>query len=298
MLKSRKSEQLTGALPNGSLENGTIKLFEDSGFPILRKPRQHDVLVANSIVSSVTFMRPQHIAKLVENGTYDFGICGTDCIEEAEADVVSLAELEYGRGNSSGRTKIVLIAEEKKELRVDNIPRDSQVLTEYPYITRRSFKEWNIPVQLQFSYGGTEAHIPRDYLLGVCLSDSGESLKANHKQVVSILLHSCTTLVANRRVWKEKRNLLTALKHCLVGTLDAQNSVFVVMNVPARKKEWTLRQLPALKKPTVARLADRNYFSVGTVVKKRDIASLMPRLLRNGVDGWVETPITRVVQKW
>ncbi len=294
-----ENQTLTGVLPNGSLEEGTVKLFDDAYMPILRSPRQHDAQVANPLVSQVTFVRPQHIPRLVEKGAYDFGICGTDCIMEAGVDVIMLAELEYGRGNSTGRTKVVLLSAENSEWSsLEEVPKRARILSEYPNITREAFEQAGIKVSIDFSYGGTEAHIPKDYAFGVCISDSGKSVKVNQKKVVAVLFESCTALIVNRRAWETKREALMLLTHTLLGTLQARNSVFVVMNVPARKKQWVLSQLPALKKPTVAKLSDGKYFSVGTVVKKSEVGALMSRLLQGGVEGWVEMPITRVVQEW
>ncbi|MDO8620483.1 MAG: ATP phosphoribosyltransferase [bacterium] len=290
---------LSGVLPNGSLEEGTVKLFEDAYMPILRSPRQHDALVESPLVSEVTFARPQHAPRLVEKGSYDFGICGTDCVAESGADVVILAELLYGRGTSTGRTKIVLLsADDASCTSLESIPNNTRILSEYPNITRSAFEKAGTSVAVDFSYGGTEAHIPRDYPFGVCVSDSGKSLRVNHKKVVAVLFESCTALIANRRAWETKREALTLLKHTLVGTIDARNSVFVLMNVSAKKKTWVLRQLPAMKKPTVAKLSDRNYFSVGAVVRKSELSTLAPRLLQNGAEDLVEMPISKVIQSW
>lgn len=298
MSEIQRKEKLTGILPNGSLEEGTLKLFEDSGSKVLRVSRRHEALVQGPYVSRVKLARPFIIPRLVERGIYDFGICGTDCIAEAEADVVTLAELEYGRGGSLGRTKLVLIAAQGEKRTIQEMVQASPVLTEYPNLTRKEFAEMNIPIDIEFSHGSTEAHIPGDYAMGVCLSDSGESLKENKQEVLHVLFHSCTVLITNERAFWKKRSALSAFMHSLVGTLEARNSVFVFMNVPAKKKKWVLRQLPALKTPTVSKLAGRNFFSVATVMKTEEATSLMPWLLSNGVEGWVETPIKRVVQRW
>ena len=292
--------QVHGVLPNGSLEEGTVRLFEESHMPIFRKPRQHHAVVGSQLVSEVTFARPQHAPPLVEKGTYDFAICGTDCVEETGADVIVLAKLLYGRGNSTGETKVVLLAASNDSdcTSLETVRKGTRIISEYPNITRKAFERVGTSVNISFSYGGTEAHIPKDYPIGVCVSDSGDSLRANYKKVVAVLFESCTALIANKSAWEIKRDALTTLKHKLVGTLDARNSVFVCMNVPAKKMEWVLGQLPALKKPTIAKLSGRNYFSVGTVIPKKEIETLMPRLLKGGVEGWVEMPITRVVQNW
>jgi ATP phosphoribosyltransferase len=71
---------LSIALPNGSLEEGTMKLFEEANLKVLRAPRQHGAKIEDPRISRVTIMRPQHIPRLVEQGTYDLGVCGHDSI--------------------------------------------------------------------------------------------------------------------------------------------------------------------------------------------------------------------------
>ena len=49
----------------------------------------------------------------------------------------------------------------------------------------------------QFSYGGTEAHIPGDYRYGVCVTETGSSITANGLKIIGKLFESHTVLIAN-----------------------------------------------------------------------------------------------------
>jgi len=251
------------------------------------------------LVSRVTFMRPQHIPKLVELGTYDIGICGADCIHESEAVVATLAELPYGRGDSTGRAQVVLVSSRDNPVTaIQKIAPGSRILSEYPNITREVFREHGISVEIEFSYGGTEAHIPRDYPLGVCLADTGASLEANGLKIVEVLLKTSTVLIANKSSPSKRAGSINALKHFLVGTLEARERVFVTMNVSAGKKNAVLRVLPALKKPTITRLAGGRYFSVGTVVNIKEKNQVITNALRAGAEGLLVQPISQIVEKW
>src|SRR3989338_8669195 len=109
MLENQKSIGSRIALPNGSLEEGTSRLFEEANLKIQKDPRRHNAFISSPLISRVTFMRPQHIPRLVEQGTYDLGICGFDCVEESNAYVVQVPDLSYGRGASNGGAKVVLV---------------------------------------------------------------------------------------------------------------------------------------------------------------------------------------------
>src|SRR3989338_9474313 len=224
----KKTEGLKIALPNGSLEEGTMRLFEEANLKIKKDLRKHDAFVDGPLILRVTFMRPQHIPALVERGVYDVGICGSDCIEESETDVVLVAELPYGRGASSGAAKVVLVTSIENPVEaIEQVEPESVVLSEYPNITKRAFARHS-SVDIRFSYGGTEAHIPGDYRYGVCLTDTGASLKANGLKVIHTLLETHTCLITSREILSttaespkehESKKLVVALKHLLLGTL-------------------------------------------------------------------------------
>lgn len=298
-MTKEKTEGLKIALPNGSLEENTRQLFADANLPIRGEPRKHDVRVDDPLISRVTFMRPQHIPKLVELGTYDVGICGADCIYESGAEVKRLAELPYGRGDSTGRAQVVLVsARENPITKAGKIRSDSRLLSEYPNITHRVFSKLGVAVEVEFSYGGTEAHIPRDYEFGVCLTDTGASLDANGLKIVETLLKTSTVLIANRRSLSGHADSVNTLTRFLVGTLEARGRVFVTMNVPEGKKDAVLRVLPALKKPTITELAGGRYFSVGTVVRTAEKNQVIANALRAGAEGLLVQPISQIVESW
>ncbi|TSC57288.1 MAG: ATP phosphoribosyltransferase [Parcubacteria group bacterium Greene0416_79] len=313
MAENQKSVGLKVALPNGSLEEGTLSLFEEANLNICKSQRRHAARIDNPLISQATFMRPQHIPRLVAQGTYDVGICGLDCVEESEASVVRVAELPYGRGASNGAAKVVLVASTEDPAKaIEQVEGGSVVLSEYPNITRRAFA-LHQSIDIRFSYGGTEAHIPGDYRYGVCLTDTGASLTANGLKVIAELLTTCTTLIANMdahhthgklatgedEIYNGPRlNEIMTLKHLLTGTLEARARVFLIMNVSAERKDRLLQQLPALKTPTITSLSGGRYFSVGAAVRISELNQLIPRLFEHGAEDLIQMPVSKVIKKW
>ncbi len=294
MTESQKSEGLKIVLPNGSLEEGTLRLFKEAGLRIQKDSRKHAAFVDSPLISRITFMRPQHIPLLVERGTYDVGICGLDCVCESEASVAVVTELSFGRGTSNGKTKVVLVTDETYAC--TDVPEGSVILSEYPNLTRRTFGEG---MDVRFSYGGTEAHIPGDYQYGVCLTDTGESLERNGLKVQRVLLQSCTALIANISALNgEKAETIKTVKYLLLSALQAREKVLLKMNVSAGKRDAVLAALPALKTPTVATLADGISFAIETVVPKAEANNVIIRAAQAGAEGILELPITKMIPNW
>jgi ATP phosphoribosyltransferase len=106
------------------------------------------------------------------------------------------------------------------------------LISKYPNLTRHWFK--NLRRQdnrcmrhsgisvIRESQGTTEAHVPRDYRYGVCLTESGATLKANNLRVLDVILETYPVLLAPSR---EKRNMpewkcraVDDMVKCLVDT--------------------------------------------------------------------------------
>jgi len=291
---------LSIALPNGSLEEGTMKLFEEANLKVLRAPRQHGAKIEDPRISRVTIMRPQHIPRLVEHGTYHLGVCGQDSILESDAKVSILQYFYYSRRTLGGVQVVLVAAENDTTSTPENVPPGSAILSEYPEWTKRFFEKLRVPVTVEFSYGGTEAHIPSDYRYGVCVTETGSSLAANGLRIVGKLFESNTVLIANQDVQRDeqKKEAIHIISLLLSGAQDARDQVLLVMNVPTRKKETILKRVPALKEPTVSSLAHGKGYSISSVIGRQNLNEVIPDLLKHGAQDLLELPISKVIRGW
>ena len=67
------------------------------------------------------------------------------------------------------------------------------------------------------------------------------------------------------------------------------------MNVPKEKLNIVMEALPSLNAPTIAHLYQSDWLSVETVVSKRIVRELVPRLLKKGAEGIIEYPLNKVI---
>jgi ATP phosphoribosyltransferase len=92
---------LSLVLPKGSLERATLELFDAADLTVQRSSdRDYHASIDDPRIDKVRFLRPQEIPSYLERGLFDLGITGRDWIEETEADVVSLGELQYSKATS------------------------------------------------------------------------------------------------------------------------------------------------------------------------------------------------------
>ena len=98
---------LSLALPKGSLEEQTYKLFDAANLKLSKPERGYSPTIDDPRVGKVKILRPQEIPVYVTSGDFDLGISGHDWVMESKADVVELAELPYSK-TGTGAVKMVL----------------------------------------------------------------------------------------------------------------------------------------------------------------------------------------------
>lgn len=286
------------ALPKGSLEEPTLKLFFEADLEVKKEFRGYNPVIKDPRISQVKILRPQEIPKYVEEGYFDLGITGLDCIRESDADVEIVASLPFSKVSSEPVKMVIAVHEESSVEKPEQIAPESRVSTEFPNLTKKYFDNLGIPVKIFYSYGATEAKIPELMDVVVDLTETGETLRRNRLKIVGVILESYTQLMANKRSWADpsKRKAIEEIKTLLLGVIEARGRVLLSMNVPREKLESVLEGLPAMKKPTVSPLSDPAYVEITTVVNKSEVNTLIPELKNRGAEDILEIPISKIVK--
>lgn len=289
---------LSLALPKGSLEEQTLKLFAQADLEVRRGFREYNPVIDDPRISRVKILRPQEIPGYVEEGYFDLGISGADCILESRAKVVEVAELPYAKTGAGAIKMVVAVSNTSPIKKPKDIPKGSRVTTEFPNITKDYFKKLGIPVKIFYSYGASEAKIPELMDVVVDLTETGETLVKNQLKIIGTIGEFPTKLIANKKSWKiaKKRKAIEEVKTLLLGVIEARGRVLLSMNVSKKKLKDVLAVLPAMKNPTISELANTNYVEVTTVVDKKDVNILLPELKSKGAEDILELPIAKIVK--
>jgi len=294
---------ITIAIPKGSLEAQTLLLFKQADLEIKVTSREYNPRIEDPRIERVKILRPQEIPEYVEKGYFDVGITGKDWIEERGADVVEVADLSYSKtAEKEGAVKIVLAvqADRADVKEAKDIKPQSKISTEYPRLTKSFFDRLGIPVQIFFSYGATEAKDMMDCI--VELTETGETLRKNNWLIIDTILESSTKLIANKDSWSdaEKRREIEEVRTLLSGVIEARGKVLLSMNVAENKLKEVVSVLPAMKRPTISQLYDsdnnQRSYAVETVVSKREVNILIPKLKSMGAEDIIEIDITKIVR--
>ncbi|HIH78446.1 MAG TPA: ATP phosphoribosyltransferase, partial [Halobacteria archaeon] len=149
-----------------------------------------------------------------------------------------------------------------------------------------------------FSYGASEAKVPEIMDVVIDLVETGTTLEKNRLKIIGEIMSSYTVLIANKDSIKDesKKNEINDIKTLLLGVMEGRENVYLIMNVPDDRLNDLIRMLPAMKKPTISQLYDSGYYSVQTVVSKKEINVLIPRLKQAGAEDILELSINKIVR--
>jgi ATP phosphoribosyltransferase len=289
-------------IPKGSLEEGTFNLFEQANLPIIRESsRDYNVSINDARIAEVMILRPQEIPEYVADGIFDLGVTGLDWIMERAKNVVIVDDLKFAK-KSWNKVKIVLACQADNPVaRAEEVPKESRVVTEYPNLTKRYFKERGIQVSVKLSYGATEPKVPKiaDFLVDV--TETGETLKANNKKIIAVLLESSTKLIANPNSYQDpdKRQAIDEINSLLQGVIRAQEASLIKMNVSESNLKKLLKEVPAMKAPTVSQLMingdSEQWYALETVVRQKELSRLIPLFKRLGACDILELKLRKVI---
>ncbi len=294
-MSADQPDRLRLGLPKGSLQETTQQLFARAGFAVRMSSRSYYPEIDDPEMECI-LIRPQEMARYIEQGVIDCGITGLDWILESGADVVEMANLLAPWPNY-GTVRWVLAVKEGSKFRTAADLDGKRIATEAVGLTKQYFSKRGIDAQIEFSWGATEVKPPMLADGIVDVSETGASLRANHLDVLDVVLESTPRLIAShaavKDAWKkEKIDWLTML---LMGSVRAASRVVLAMNVPREALDPILALLPALNTPTVSTLADDQWVAVNTVVEEARVRELLPRLAQAGACGIIETPLNKII---
>lgn len=294
-------------IPKGSLEKGTYDILERAGYVIHGQERTYRPTISDPKIE-IKILRPQEIPIQVEEGLHDIGITGEDWVKETGADVQILLKMEYGKIK-------MIIAIPKSWTNINSLSKlletfwndgkNVRISTEYINTVARKVKStdvylkkfgdaepliitpwWrkgsNAKVSIFLSFGATEAKPPENADAIVDITETGTTLEQNDLKPVETLSTSEAVLIANKKSLKdlEKKEKIYDILTLLKGVVDGRKKLHIFVNVKEENLKMLIRSLPALKGPTVSPLSTEGWYSINTVIEKKDFLELLPTIRR------------------
>ena len=292
------------AIPKGSIEEATFKILEQAWQSISGRGRTYRVKLSDPEIE-VKVLRPQEIPTYVQEGFYDVGITGKDWVREAKADITTLLDLEYGKVKQviavpetfevEDLTGLIEeFAAKKKPLRISSEyltttamhvksnqayqkhfgKQDPMIITPWLRVGE------NKTVQIFLSFGATEAKPPEDVDAIFDITETGTTLGQNKLKIIDIVMESSAVFVANRIALKntKKREKIADMIALLRGVVEGRKKLHIFVNVKKENLDHLLKNMPALKKPTISELSEHGWYGVNTIIDKNEFIKLVPMM--------------------
>jgi ATP phosphoribosyltransferase len=251
-------------------------------------------------------LRPQEIPIYVSEGLQDLGITGQDWLQETKVDVEVLLDLEYSwvklvlavpkpwtEINSlsellesfSKQGKTLRISTEYLNLSAEFLKKNPVYSTLYGSADPLMITPWwkkgqNDKVALFLSFGATEAKPPENADAIIDVADTGSTLEQNDLKIVETVMESTAILIANKKAFRDpaKQEKIFDIITLLRGVVDGRKKLHIFVNVNKKNLDKLLTSLPALKRPTISPLSDKDWFSVNTVIERDRFLEILPTL--------------------
>jgi ATP phosphoribosyltransferase len=288
--------RLKFGIPKGSLQEATIRMFKKAGFNINIGTRSYFPSIDDDQIQPF-LLRAQEMARYVADGALDAGITGRDWTIESGRDVAEVSELIYGK-QGLRPVRWVLAVPNDSEIKKAQDMKGRRIATELVNATKAYFKKKKIGVDIEFSWGATEAKVGAGLVDAIVeLTETGASLKANNLRVIDTICESTTLIIANKTSWKDqwKRQKIENIALLLKGAILAEEKVGLKMNVEQKNLAKVIKLLPAMKNPTVSSLSKKGWCAIETIIDEAVVRTLIPKLKQNGAQGIIEYPLNKVI---
>jgi ATP phosphoribosyltransferase len=282
-------------LPKGSLQDATFALFQKAGYTFTVSSRSYFPFTDDEEIEAM-LVRAQEIARYVEEGVFDAGLTGKDWVLENGAEVVEVLDLCYSKQSMRPCRWVLAVPESSPVQSVKDLA-GKRIATEVVNLTRGYLARHGVQAEVEFSWGATEVKAPDLVDAIVEITETGSSLRANKLRIVDEVLTTTPRLIANAASWQDewKRRKIENLALLLKGALEAEGQVGLKLNCPRDQVKEVLAVLPALKKPTVSPLADDGWVALETILKEKEVRTIIPLLKRAGASGIIEYPLNKVI---
>ena len=124
---------------------------------------------------------------------------------------------------------------------------------------------------------------------------SGSTLVSNRLKEVEVVMRSEALLIGNKKMSKEKKEILDELLFRMDAVKTAEDKKYVLMNAPKDKLEDIIAVLPGMKSPTVMPLAQDGWCSVHTVLDEKRFWEIIGKLKALGAEGILVLPIEKMI---
>ena len=280
------------AIPKkGRLSNPCLDILKKSGYEFEDSGRKLFSRIDEKNIEAV-FVRTQDIPEYVQDQVVDIGITGLDILMERGAEVEILQKMGFGK------CTLTIAAPKNSSInKFDDIKNGMKIVTEFPNMTDKYFKDKGINLKVIEVSGSTEIapYLGVSDLISDIVS-TGTTLVMNNLRSIVPILDSEAVLIANKDSVNKKGEEIELLSSSIKSVLDAQGKKYIMVNLPTKSLAEFEKEFHGLGGPTVMDVISKESFvAAHFVVDEKKVSETIQKLKKIGGTGILITPIERLV---
>ena len=236
----------------------------------------------------ILFLRDDDIPEYVQDGIADMGIVGENVIAETRSDVAYIQRLGFGRC-----TLKIAIPTHSPVTQLADLEGKS-IATSYPVILKNFLDNQGVQADIRTISGSVEIGPGLGLSDAICdIVSTGGTLRSNGLKPFADVMSSEAILIGKQGIAEDP--VVAELKQRIQSVLLAEETKYVVLNVPKANLDTILELLPGVKSPSVMPLAEPDWVAVHTVIDEQDFWERINKLKAAGAQGIVVMPVEKII---
>lgn len=275
---------------DGRIGQDSLGLLSAADFKFQVEDRV-DICDVNNFPLTIEFSRNADIPDDVQRGFCDFGIVGSDRIEEGAAKVIVLLPLGFGK------CKLQLGVRNDITYSDPNDLQNLRIATSFPNLSRKFLVMNNVSADLIIRAGKIEKYVKQGRAEAcIDITSSGRSMRNNGIKPYNVLLESEAMLIANPllRESRGREKLVEELLISIISALRVRDFTMMVMNAPDSARKAIVERLPSADSPTITPLDKPGWWSISSVVPRGEFRNIRMDLQEIGARAILGCPLGQI----
>lgn len=284
---------------SGRLSESSLALLAGCGIGI--KPRKEQLFChSDNFPLDVLLVRDDDIPGLVSEGICDFGIVGTNVLQEKS--------LQYGSDSRNNNEVIQYLGFASCRLSIAvpksfsyqdiNSLKKCRIATSYPNILSDFIQKNNLDMEITTLTGSVEIAPRLGIADGICdLVSTGATLEANNLREVEIVFKSQAVLIRSPRSFSEEKQKIAKLfQNRVEGSELASGSKYIMLHAPKSALPTIVTLLPGAERPTILELqGDTSKVAIHALCRESVFWETMEKLKIAGASSILVLPVEKMM---
>jgi ATP phosphoribosyltransferase len=291
------SERIRIALQkSGRLAEDSIALLKHCGLHIDRSKDQLFCRI-KELPIDLLLVRDDDIPNFVNDGICDLGIVGANVFEEISADRTDFSVTILEKLGFSTCRLAIAVPENSAAQKPSDL-NNLTIATSYPRLLQKFLNNNKITAKIIVMTGSVEVAPRLKIADAICdIVASGATLTANNLREAIVVLRSEALLIQSAKSLPlEKTAIINRLRARMRGTLQAEDSKYIMLNCDKAQLTAIVKLLPGSESPTIMPLhGSIDKFAVHAVCRETVFWETMEQLKVAGARDILVLPIEKMM---